>query len=423
MTATLVKNLASLTGAEILSKGVTFAAFAYVARIFGPAGFGYIEWSAAILMCASLIVDQGFNAYGAREIAREPGRTEHLLSEIVTARFLLALIGYLAIAAFAFVFVQDAQVFKLLLVYGLSLWALPLLLQWVFQGHDRMNVVALTQIIRQLTFAGVVLLLVRRADDLLIVGFAEVAGVSVAAGFSVWMYKRHIHRRLNLGPTMSIKLFKEGVPIGISQMFWVVRMFGATLILGLVATAEDIGYFAGALRILIALHTFVWLYYFNLFPSMSRSWMAGTEEFSGLIRNSIRLVGVASILIGIVWVALAPMLTVIAYGHDFVRSGPALQWMAGVWIAAAISGHYRFGLIAAGFQNKEMISSAVGAATAIIFVPVGYVNAGLGGAAAALFVAEVLVLLSSWYFARRSWEPRTSNQIDRHMEVLQEVVR
>ena len=52
-------------------------------------------------------------------------------------------------------------------------------------------------------------------------------------------------------------------------------MFGSTLIIGLVATAEDTGYFAGAMRILIALHTFVWLYYFNLLPSLSRSWAAG----------------------------------------------------------------------------------------------------------------------------------------------------
>jgi O-antigen/teichoic acid export membrane protein len=402
MTVSLFKNFLSLTGAEAFSKFITFAAFAYLARIFGPAGFGYIEWSAAVLMCASLIVDQGFSAYGAREIAKEPSRTPALIAEIVTARFLLAAIGYAAIAIFALFFVHEQLVVKLLLVYGLSLWALPLLLQWVFQGHDRMNLVALTQIIRQTVFVAVVLTSVREVNDLLFVGFAEVAGVVLAAVFSVWIYKRYFADKLNLRPVLSVKLFCEAVPIGLSQMFWVIRMFGATLILGLVATAEDTGYFAGAMRILIALHTFIWLYYFNMLPSLSRTWMDGREQFAELIRKSMRIVALASIGIGVIWILVAPLVMTSVYGQGFSNGGGALQWLAGVWVAAAISGHYRFGLIAAGQQNREMLSSALGAIVAIIFIPLGYLKAGSSGAAAGLCFAELSVLLSTWMIAKRT---------------------
>jgi O-antigen/teichoic acid export membrane protein len=401
VTVSLIKNFASLTGAEAFSKLITFVAFAYLARICGPSGFGTIEWSAAILMCASLIVDQGFSAYGAREIAKEPARTPDLIAEIVTARFLLAFIGYAAIVIFALIFVHKQLVINLLLVYGLSLWALPLLFQWVFQGHDRMKLVALTQIVRQTVFVAVVITFVRKSDDLLFVGIAEVVGVAFAAMLSVWMYKRYFGGRLNLRPILSAKLFREGVPIGVSQMFWVIRMFGATLILGLVATAEDTGYFAGAMRILIALHTFVWLYYFNLLPSMSRAWIIGQEEFSELIRNSMRMVMLASAGIGVVWVFIAPLIMTSVYGQSFSNGGRALQWMAGVWVAAALSGHYRFGLIAAGQQKKEMTTSALGAVAALVFIPLGYLKSGPGGAAAALCFTELTVLLTTWLIARR----------------------
>jgi O-antigen/teichoic acid export membrane protein len=401
MNFSLFKNFLSLVGAEAFTKLITFAAFAYLARLLGAASFGYIEWSAAVLMCASLIVDQGFSSYGAREIAKNPANTARLTAEVVTARFLMAAIGYLAIALFAFLFVNDQTIRLLLLIYGLSLWALPLLLQWVFQGHDRMNLVAVTQIIRQTIFVGIVFAFVKSANNLLLVGVAETVAVTCAALFSVWLYRRDFAEKTRFRPAFSTKLFREGAPIGLSQMFWTVKMFGATLILGLVATAEDTGYFAGAMRILIALHTFVWLYHFNLLPSLSRAWEQGRDKFTEIIANSMRIVLPVSLAVGVVWVLLAPFVMKTVYGQDFLRGGGALQWMAGACVAAAISGHFRFGLIAAGFQSKEMLTSAIGAIVAAVFIPIGYFQAGTSGAAAALCFAEIVVLLCSWLIAKR----------------------
>src|SRR5262249_50988704 len=186
----LVKNFLSLAGAEVISKLVTFAAFAYLARVAGPVGFGYLEFAGTALFCAGLLVEQGFSPYGAREIAKAPRRTPELMTEIVLARLLLAVIAYAALIVFALLFNGAPIVAKLLLIYGASLLVAPLLLQWVFQGHDRMRVVAAAQIIRQTVFAAVVFISVREAGRIWLVAVAEVAGVCGAAVFGVWMYKR-----------------------------------------------------------------------------------------------------------------------------------------------------------------------------------------------------------------------------------------
>lgn len=392
----------SLSGAEAFTKLATFAAFAYLARVFGPSGFGYIEWAGTVLMCSSLIVDQGFSAYGAREIAKKPGETSELVSEVVTARILLAVIGYAAIALFAVIFVRESTITSLLLVYGLSLWALPFLLQWVFQGHDRMHIVGITQIIRQMIFVLVVFAFVRGIDNVLWVGIAEVAGVTAAALFSIWAYRQFFSTRGKVHWSLSSKLFREGVPIGLSQMFWTVKMFGATFIVGLVATSEDTGYFAGAMRIYIALHTFVYLYYFNMLPSLARAWEVGPDKLAGLIGRSLKIVALSSLLVGFVWVAAASFVMTSVYGPSFALGGGALRWLAGACIAAAISGHFRFGLIAARFQNREMLATAIGSLIALALIPVGYFNAGTSGAAAVLFFAEIVVLIFSWIFYRRA---------------------
>ena len=104
----LIRNFLSLAGAELVCKVLTFAAYARLARILGPDGFGYIEWVGAVLLCTGLIVDQGFSQYGAREIAKTPERTESLISEIVSARFILAIISYGIIVAVGFITVPPS---------------------------------------------------------------------------------------------------------------------------------------------------------------------------------------------------------------------------------------------------------------------------------------------------------------------------
>lgn len=401
-------------GAEAFCKIITFAAFAYIAHLNGPAGFGYIEWAGTVLMCASLIVDQGFSTYGAREIAKSPSETSRLLAEVVTARFLLAGIAYAAIVIFAYRFVTESIVTDLLLIYGLSLWALPFLLQWVFQGHDRMHLVGITQIIRQAIFVVTVFVFVRTAGDLKWVGVAEVAGVTVAALFSVWIYRRYFKGNGWPRPVLSAAIFREGTPIGLSQMFWVLKMFGATFIVGLIATAEDTGYFAGAMRIYIALHTFVWLYFFNMLPSLSRAWVEGPEQMSAIIRHSMWIVSLTCLLVGIVWIASASFVMTGVYGSSFLPGASALQWLAGACIAAAFSGHFRYGLIAAGHQRKEMFAMAIGSVAAVVLIPIGYLNGGTGGAAAALFGAECIVLVCSGLFAKRRLFGRFTEQLTSH---------
>lgn len=396
----LLKNFLSLAGAEVCSKLVTFAAFAYLARRLGANTYGYIEFAGAVLMCASLIVDQGFSAFGAREIAKTPQQTGRLTSEIVSARVVLALGGYLAIAMFVLLVDRGPILTRLLLIYGLSLWGSPLLLQWVFQGHERMHLVAFSQILRQTIFAAMVFVFVRGPEQVLMVAWAEVAAVSTTAAFCVLMYRRHFRSETPTRLSMSRRSIRGGLPIGFSQMFWVVKMFGGTLILGLIALPQDVGFFGGAQRILVALHTFVWLYYFNLLPSMARSWQENTSEFRVLIDESMQVAVWIALAVAIVWVALSGTAMRFVYGQQFESAGPVLALFAVVWAMTLINGHYRFGLIATGHASAEMMTAATGAVLALILIPIGYFKAGLTGAAAGLVVAEAGIWFSSWFCAR-----------------------
>jgi len=398
--ARLITNFFSLAGAELLSKTLTFLVFAYLARKFGSAGYGYVEWAAAILMCASLIVDLGFSAYGAREIAKSPDRLSDLVSEIVTARFLLGVVAYAAVASFAIFYVTDPPLRNLLLIFGLSLLLLPFLLQWAFQGHDRMHLVSVTQVVRQSVFALMVFLFVSNIGDLVMVGLAEVVAVAAAATLCLVLYLKMFPRRGRHRLKLSSDTFRVGGTIGLSQLFWVVKMFGATVIVGIIASPSETGIFGGAMRLFVAIHTFVWLYFFNLLPSLSRAWTSDHDEFARLIRGSMRLVIAIAVPACIVGLVLAPYIMSFVYGAEFIDGAAALRWMAIACLCAAISGHFRFGLIAAGRQSREMISSAMGAATVVVLLPAGYIFGGITFAALVVCLAETVTGIVSWISSR-----------------------
>ena len=154
------------------------------------------------------------------------------------------------------------------------------------------------------------------------------------------------------------------------------------------------------MRILIALHTFVWLYYFNLLPTLSEAWQKKDGTFAKAIANSLHLVAWITMFSGVLWVLVAPLVITVVYGPAFAPAGTALQWLAGVGVAAGLSGHYRFGLIAAGRQNVEMIIGAVAAVGAVIVIPVGYRASGPSGVAMGLLATELLVWMLAWWWSQ-----------------------
>jgi len=397
----LVAGFLSLSGAELVSKLVMLGTFAYIARVVGPTGFGYLEFAFSVALFGGFLVDQGFGVYGAREIARMPSATERLVTEVTSLRLILAFVVYAGLWVLTGVIDRPQVVEQLVLLYGMGLLALPFMLQWVFQGHDRMRVVALLQIVRAVVFGLAVFALLRTPDVLWPVAVSELCGVGAVVAISMWLYRREFGLPLQLRFSFPKPLIQAGSTIGLSQLFWSVRMYGANILIFLIASGPDAGYFQSAMRLAIGLNAFVWLYFFNLLPSMSRTWQHDRDGFHELVNRALRTAAWLTLAGGVLWVLLAPVIIELAYGSKFLPATETLQWMSGLCILGAVHGHFRFGLIAAEYQRYATACAGIGTVVALALIPLGHALWGIAGAAIALLVGEVAVWLSSYLFGRR----------------------
>jgi O-antigen/teichoic acid export membrane protein len=389
----LATNLMLLMAGEFTAKLLTFKTFTYLAATLGVRDYGFIEFTLALMVFFTLPVDLGLGSYGAREIARNPGRAPQLLHEVTGLRLFLSICSMAALASVVPFLHQSHRLKELLMLYGLSLLGAPFLLQWLFQGHDQMRWVAVTSIVRQTAFAGLVLLVIRRGSPLLYIGVIECVSVAAAALFCILVTRKSL-RLAWPWPDLRIKgllgHLKESSPIGLTELAWGFMWYFCTVLLGLIFSDSTLGWWGASHRALMALHTFVWLYFFNLLPSISRCALRSKDDLLELMDESLRFTAWTGLLAGALLMVTAPDLLARLYGPFFRNAGKSFAVLVWMLPVALLSGHHRYILIAYKQQRRLLLCTTISAATAVILGLILVPRYDGPGAAWALLIANIV---------------------------------
>jgi O-antigen/teichoic acid export membrane protein len=400
----LAINFLFLSCGESLAKLLTFASFSYMARTLGPWNYGIVEFTLALMVFFTLPVDLGLGSYGAREIARNPQNADRLLHEITGLRLMLALCSIAALGIFIAVIHKSVELKLLLMLYGLSLLGGPFLLQWFFQAHDQMHWVGGASIIRQAVFALFVFAICRKGAPLIYIGFAEIASVTVVAAFCMYVTRHQMDFAWPL-PDLRIshltKHFREALPIGLTEVAWAFMWYFCTVLLGFIFADRSLGWFGASHRALMALHTFVWLYFFNLLPSISRCVALPKQQLLDLMDHSIRFAAWIGLLAAGMLSTMAPLLLGLIYGPAFRAAAGSFGVLAWMLPVAMLSGHHRYILIAYNQQGKLLVCTAYSAAAAVLLGFALVPLYGGVGAAWALLMANVINLVLVYFAVKR----------------------
>jgi PST family polysaccharide transporter len=389
----LAINFLFLSAGEFTAKLLTFASFTYLARVLGPLRYGFVEFTLAVMVFFTLPADMGLASYGAREVARRPDRASRLLHEITGLRVALTLCSMLALGIFILVIHKSVELKILLALYGVSLVPGPFLLQWFFQAHDQMHWVGIASIVRQAGFAGLVFLACRRGSPLSYIGFIECASVVGLAGFCLYVAR---HKMGFAWPWPDLHVIRlrghigEAAPIGLNELAWAFIWYFCTVLLGFIFPDQSLGWFGAAHRALMALHTFVYLYFFNLLPSISRCAALPHQYLLGLMDRSMRFGAWTSLFGAALLTALAPQLLTLMYGPPFRPAAHSFSILAWMLPVAMLSGHHRYILIAYNHQTTLLRCTAISALAAVLlgFTLVPFY--GGPGAAWALLIALLI---------------------------------
>lgn len=401
----IVRNFGFLSAGETAAKVLTFFAFTYLGRMLGPGDYGNLEFALAVMVFFSLVVELGLGVWGARELAAGREEPSELLREVAAIRLGLAVAAAAVLVALAlFVIDGTPEVTLLLVAFALSLLLVPGLLEWFFQGHDAMHWVALAAIVRRGTFALLVFAFLTPETPLFHVGIYECLSVGATVLFCLTVARAHFGAFPGVPRARLRALVRravEAAPIGLSDIGWALLWYVATVILYFLGETIETGWFGASHRAALALHTFVWLYFFNLLPAISRCVVRPHEVLLRLMERSMLVSTWGSVFVAYWLTGMAPLLLPLAYGEEF--AGAAIPFAILVWIAPVtmISGHYRYALVAYNLQRWLLLWTTVSAASAgvaaLFLIPAW----GASGAAVALLGANAICLVLVYVSVRR----------------------
>jgi O-antigen/teichoic acid export membrane protein len=382
----------TLFGGEGFSKLCAFGAFAYLARTVGPRDFGTVELALSVTVFFVLGAESGLGSYGARLIERSPGLAPTLIPQVAILRAMLGVPAYLGI-----LFISERYGMPgvgILAIYGVLVLLTPFFTQWVFQGLRQMQWVAAASALRYGVFAALVLLLIRKDSDTRFVAVAEICGAMAVVMFNMVIIRRVLHIRLDWHGAVpgAFRLLKQTWFLGASDLAWAAMWYSPSVMIGWVAITRlyEVAWMAAAVRIVMALHTFVWLYFFNMIPNLSKEIHEGLAGWRDLLARSMSSSTWAACLLALCGTFFAPIIVQTIYGSRYEAA--VLPFQIAIWMipVAWFSGHFRFSLIASGHQRLEFVASAIGGTVTVFGAYAGVKLWGAPGAALALLAGGVV---------------------------------
>jgi O-antigen/teichoic acid export membrane protein len=388
----IAKNFLSLTVAAIVSYVLGFFAVAYLARVLGAEGFGKISFALAISGYFLLLNNLGLDFFGTREIAKEKDKTVYYTNHIISIKFVASIISFLLMIILLLLIPKPTETKNLILLYGLSLFPMVLIIEWVFIGLEKMEIVALSRIARQFFYVLFVFLIVRFPQQILFVPLVYTGSILLSSSVLLFPFIR------NYGfpkPQLSLiawrDILEQSLPLGVSLIIITFYYSIGTVILGFMKDDKTVGWYSAAYRIVLLLIGFAGLLEGSLFPVMSRYYKESLDKLNRLVSISVKTTIFFSVPLAIGGTVVAKDLINLIYGPLYINSVLPFQILIWSVFIVYFQSTYAFCLIACDKQRNYLYAVSAGAVANLFFSFLLIPMYSFVGAAISAVICETVV--------------------------------
>lgn len=401
----VLANFSWLSAGLAASRLLQLAVIVYLARVLGDAAFGRFSFVQAFLWFGVIVSDFGLSQIATRELARSPRRLRTLSSIVLFGRLAVFLAEMLLIVGLLPILHTGWQLFWLFVFSFASLLPYAINTEWVFRGYERMEYVALWEVLPRVIWLGGSVLFVHTPDDLLRVPLLRLAGELVTTGLLLavaWRGYPNSRPSLSLLHPLNIKiLVKEAAPVGMAALLAQVYYNFDTILLKAFKSDALVGQYSAAYRLVTLLMTGTFLLAATYQPVLARCYGSDRPAFARHLRRLIStsfLFGIT--LPAVVAIGAVPIIRVL-YGQTFAPAALPLAILMASMPFAYLATACTTALVAAGLQKQMMVATAIGAgcniAANLVLIP----TQGMTGAAIATVLSYAIACAVQWWYLGR----------------------
>lgn len=394
----IAKNFFSLAASNIIAIFLAFVATVYLARILGPDGFGEINFAIAIIAYFMLIANLGLPMLGTRGIAQDKNKIKDYVGNIVALRLTLAAVAFCLLLLFAFLIQKPTEIKYLIILYGLGLFPFALQLLWLFQGIEKMEYMAVSQVLGAALYMASILYFIKSPEQLLAVPVIYVVCMTfLPAVFLIFFFIRHFGRMsLKFEAPFWGSLLRQALPMGFAFVMAGLYQNFDTIMLGFMRSSEEVGYYNAASKMVLLIVSMGAAYYTTIFPVISNYYKTSLASLHRLLSLTAKLMVTISLPLAVGGTMLAEPIMNFIYHAEYSGGIIALQILIWIIPVRLIGSAYGNSLLACDRQNRYAIGVTIGAIINIVLNAILIPRFGIVAAAATTVVTMAAVVLFNY---------------------------
>lgn len=413
-TKKMAKNFGWLFVGSVVSGIINFVTMIYIARTLGAASFGLLQFALAFIAYLVIFVDSGLSILGTREIAKDLSRAGDFSLNILIIRFLIAFVVYSLSLVIIWLSPATLEIRLLFTVVFSLIFYRALNADWIFQGLEKMEYIALARVLYSVLSFMLIVILIKTSSDLIKVPLVQSAfGLIVAVIFLFLLFRKFIHISLK-----DIKLYNwpvylvQAFPLGASLFLTQIYNSMDTIMLGFMDKPTVVGYYNAAYRIFYVFAGIFNLWLSTAIPTVSERIGRDTVGSKVFLDKFLHLTLLAIIPLTCLIYLSSPLVIGLIFGPEYAEAVLALRVLIWTLIPIAIGSIYgHLILISAGRFNQFFLAVMIGAVVNIVFNFFLIPRFSFFGAAIATILAETAVTFIVIYFSRKVLLLRLSHRL------------
>lgn len=410
-----IRGSAVRSAGYFVGMALSLASLPLVTRYLGVVEFGRYAQVVSLVAMAGTITDAGLGALGVREYAIRPAHErDRLMANLLGLRLVLTVVAVLLGAGFTAIagYGPALVVGTLLAGAGLVLYVAQGALGIPLAAELRLGWATLAEVLRQTVLVISLVALVLAESGIVALLAAPILAGAIGLGLTAWLVRGRTPFRPSFDVAQWGQLLRETLPLAAAGLIYNVYFRLVLLLMGLVATGLETGYFALSFRVIEALMAVPFLLIGALLPLLAR---AARDDRARLAFGLARNWDVAMLCAG--WFTLGTVLGASfvidliapAEGEPAVRVLQIQGFALGLAFLTVMWGN---ALVAMRWHRPLVVGNAVALVVTLVVAALLVGPFGAQGAALATVVGE-LTLLAAYLLAvvRRSPDLRPSMRI------------
>lgn len=402
----LSKNFALQAAGKAVSVVLGLVMIGILTRALGPEGYGAFTTASTYLQFFGVIVDFGLTLTLLVMISESGADEAKVAGNVLGLRLFSAAILFALAPLIALPIPWDATVKAAIAVGALAYFFMAgsTMLVGVYQKHSVIWRASIAEVASRVVLVALTALLAWLGAGLTAMFAALVIANVLWLALSIGLARPFVRLR----PLMDLAVWKSTLarswPIALSILFNLVYLKGDVLILSLIRSQEEVGFYGVAYRFLDVFTAVPTMFMGLLLPSLVTDWTAGRrEEFGRHVNRTFDLFALAIAPMAAGGIAIAPSLIALVAGSGFDAAAPALAVLMLATPGIFLGALYGHAVVGIGKQRAMVWGYAATAALTTIAYLYLIPRWGILGAAWATVVSETFMLaLTFWMVMRTS---------------------